>query len=139
MPELPNHQETPMTFAYFSILIFALLNSLCSLLAKKSARLLDAEANREPRRHSAQVSGKAARLFAAEQNGYEMLPLYAAAVIIAHATGEAAQSTVNILSALFLLLRAAYIWAYAQDKAALRSNIWYGCLICIVALFIAAC
>ena len=82
-----------MTFAYFSILIFALFNSLCSLLVKKSARLLDAEANREPRRHIAQASGKAARLFAAEQNGYEMLPLYAAAVIIAHATGEAAQST----------------------------------------------
>ena len=115
-----------MTFAYFSILIFALFNSLCSLLAKKSARLLDAEANREPRRHRAQASGKAARL-------------YAAAVIIAHATGEAAQSTVNTLSAAFLLLRAAYIWAYAQDKAALRSNIWYGCLMCIVALFIAAC
>ena len=124
-----------MTFAYFSILIFALFNSLCSLLAKK----FDAETNREPRRHSAQASGKAARLFAAEQNGYEMLPLYAAAVIIAHATGEAAQSTVNTLSAAFLLLRAAYIWAYAQDKAALRSNIWYGCLMCIVALFIAAC
>ena len=138
-PQQPNNQETPMTFAYFSILIFALFNSLCSLLAKKSARLLDAEANREPRRHRAQASGKAARLFAAEQNGYEMLPLYAAAVIIAHATGEAAQSTVNILSAVFLLLRVAYIWAYAQDKAALRSNIWYGCLMCIVALFIAAC
>ena len=80
-PQQPNNQETPMTFAYFSILIFALFNSLCSLLAKKSARLLDAEANREPRRHRAQASGKAARLFAAEQNGYEMLPLYAAAVI----------------------------------------------------------
>ena len=115
-----------MTFAYFSILIFALINSLCSLLAKKSARLLDAEANHEPRRHRSQASGEAARLFAAEQNGYEMLPLYAAAVIIAHVTGEAAQSTINILSALFLLLRTAYIWAYAQDKATLRSNIWYG-------------
>ena len=138
MPELPNNQETPMTFAYFSILIFALLNSLCSILAKKSARLLDAEANHEPRRHRSQASGKAARLFAAEQNGYEMLPLYASAVIIAHVTGEAAQSTINILSALFLLLRTAYIWAYAQDKATLRSNIWYGCLMCIIALFIAA-
>ena len=127
-----------MTFAYFSILIFALINSLCSLLAKKSARLLDAEANHEPRRHRSQASGEAARLFAAEQNGYEMLPLYAAAVIIAHVTGEAAQSTINILSALFLLLRITYIWAYAQDKATLRSNIWYGCLMCIIALFIAA-
>lgn len=49
-----------------------------------------------------------------------MLPLYASAVIIACATGEAAQSTVTSLSAVFLLLRVAYIWAYAQDKAALR-------------------
>ena len=90
-PNSQNNQENPMTFAYFSILIFALINSLCSLLAKKSTRLLEAEANHEPRRHRSQASGKAARLFAAEQNGYEML----AAVIIAHVTGEAAQSTIN--------------------------------------------
>jgi len=137
-PQQPNNQETPMTFAYFSILIFALFNSLCSLLAKKSARLLDAEANREPRRHRAQASGKAARLFAAEQNGYEMLPLYAAAIIIAHATGEAAQGTINFWATLFLLSRVAYIWAYAQDKATARSAIWGVGMICVIALFIAA-
>ena len=127
-----------MTFAYFSILLFALFNLFCSVAAKKAANMHAAE-NHNPREILARATGKAARLNAAQQNGYEMLPLYAAAVIIAHATGEAAQSTVNILSAPFLLLRAAYIWAYAQDKAALRSNIWYGCLMCIVALFIAAC
>ena len=127
-----------MTFAYFSILLFALFNLFCAAAAKKAANMHAAE-NHNPREILARATGKAARLNAAQQNGYEMLPLYAAAVIIAHATGEAAQSTVNILSALFLILRAAYIWAYAQDKAALRSNIWYGCLMCIVALFIAAC
>ena len=127
-----------MTFAYFSIFLFALFNLFCSVAAKKAANMHAAE-NHNPREILARATGKAARLNAAQQNGYEMLPLYAAAVIIAHATGEAAQSTVNTLSTAFLLLRAAYIWAYAQDKAALRSNIWYGCLICIVALFIAAC
>ena len=138
MPELPNNQETPMTFAYFSILVFALLNSLCSLLAKKSARLLDAEANREPRRHSTQASGKAARLFAAEQNGYEMLPLYAAAVIIAHATGNAAQFTINFWALLFVASRIAFIYCYINDKATLRSAMFGVNLLCIVALFIAA-
>ena len=127
-----------MTFAYFSIFLFALFNLFCSVAAKKAANMHAAE-NHNPREILARATGKAARLNAAQQNGYEMLPLYAAAVIIAHVTGEAAQSTINILSALFLLLRTAYIWAYAQDKAALRSNIWYGCLMCIVALFIAAC
>ena len=127
-----------MTFAYFSILLFAFLNLFCSVAAKKAANMHAAE-NHNPREILARATGKAARLNAAQQNGYEMLPLYAAAIIIAHATGEAAQGTINFWATLFLLSRIAYIWAYAQDKAALRSNIWYGCLMCIVALFIAAC
>ena len=86
----------------------------------------------------ARATGKAARLNAAQQNGYEMLPLYAAAIIIAHATGEAAQGTINFWATLFLLSRVAYIWAYAQDKATARSVIWSVGLVCVIALFIAA-
>ena len=67
-----------------------------------------------------------------------MLPLYAAAIIIAHATGEAAQGTINFWATLFLLSRVAYIWAYAQDKATARSAIWGVGMICVIALFIAA-
>ena len=127
-----------MTLAYWSILATAFLPIGCAAYAKRLAGFSWAD-NQDPRAFLARTRGKAARANAAQQNSYEIFPPFAAAVIIAHATGEAAQSTVNILSALFLLLRAAYIWAYAQDKAALRSNIWYGCLMCIVALFIAAC
>ena len=102
-----------MTFAYFSIFLFALFNLFCSVAAKKAANMHAAE-NHNPREILARATGKAARLNAAQQNGYEMLPLYAAAVIIAHATGEAAQGTINFWTTLFLLSRIAYIWAYAQ-------------------------
>ena len=127
-----------MTLAYWCIFFAIFLPIFCAAYAKYRAGFSPAD-NHNPRAFLARAQGKAARADAAQQNSYETFPPFAAAVIIAHATGEAAQSTVNILSALFLLLRAAYIWAYAQDKAALRSNIWYGCLMCIVALFIAAC
>ena len=126
-----------MTFAYFSILLFALFNLLCAAAAKKAANMHAAE-NHNPREILARATGKAARLNAAQQNGYEMLPLYAAAIIIAHATGEAAQGTINFWATLFLLSRVAYIWAYAQDKATARSIIWGIGFICVIALFIAA-
>ena len=99
---------------------------------------MHAAENHNPREILARATGKAARLNAAQQNGYEMLPLYAAAIIIAHATGEAAQGTINFWATLFLLSRIAYIWAYAQDKATARSVIWGVGLICVIALFIAA-
>ena len=126
-----------MTFAYFSILLFALFNLFCAAAAKKAANMHAAE-NHNPREILAQATGKAARLNAAQQNGYEMLPLYAAAIIIAHATGEAAQGTINFWATLFLLSRIAYIWAYAQDKATARSAIWGAGFVCVIALFIAA-
>lgn len=126
-----------MTFAYFSIFLFALFNLFCSVAAKKAANMHAAE-NHNPREILARATGKAARLNAAQQNGYEMLPLYAAVIITAHATGEAAQGTINFWATLFLLSRAAYIWAYAQDKATARSAIWGVGMICVIALLIAA-
>ena len=126
-----------MTFAYFSILLFALFNLFCAAAAKKAANMHAAE-NHNPREILARATGKAARLNAAQQNGYEMLPLYAATIITAHATGEAAQGTINFWATLFLLSRAAYIWAYAQDKATARSAIWGVGMICVIALLIAA-
>lgn len=126
-----------MTFAYFSIFLFALFNLFCSVAAKKAANMHAAE-NHNPREILARATGKAARLNAAQQNGYEMLPLYAAVIITAHATGEAAQGTINFWATLFLLSRAAYIWAYAQDKATARSAIWGVGMVCVIALLIAA-
>ena len=75
---------------------------------------------------------------AAQQNSYETFPPFAAAVIIAHATGNAAQFTINFWALLFVASRIAFIYCYINDKATLRSAMFGVNLLCIVALFIAA-
>lgn len=127
-----------MTFAYFSILILLFLNWFCSVYAKKVGGFSFEANNAQPRDFLAQTTGKAARAHAAQQNGHEIFAPYAATVIIAHATGEASQAVMNFWAAVFILSRMAFIWAYVQDKAMLRSLIWTAGFLAIVALFIAA-
>ena len=74
----------------------------------------------------------------AQQNSYEIFPPFAAAVIIAHATGNAAQATINLWALLFVASRLAFIYCYISDRPMLRSAVFGVNLLCIVALFVAA-
>lgn len=126
-----------MTFAYFTLLIFALLNVGCAAYAKKLAGFTPAD-NKNPRDFMAHLTGKAARLHAAQLNGYEIFAPYTAAVLVAHATGEASQAAINFFALVFILTRMGYIWCYAQDKSVWRSINWGIGLLCIIALFVIA-
>lgn len=126
-----------MTFAYFTLLIFILLNLFCAAYAKKSAGFTPAN-NREPRDFLAKTTGKAARANAAQQNGYETFGAYAAAVIVAHATGEASLGVINFWAFVFIVSRFLFIWCYIQDKSLMRSAMWAIGLFSIISLFIAA-
>ncbi|HGG9953419.1 TPA: MAPEG family protein [Neisseria meningitidis] len=122
-----------MTFAYWCILIAYLLPLFCAAYAKKAGgfRFKD---NHNPRDFLARTQGTAAP----QQNGFEAFAPFAAAVLTAHATGNAGQATVNTLAGLFILFRLAFIWCYIADKAALRSLMWAGGFVCTVGLFVAA-
>ncbi|HGO7873456.1 TPA: MAPEG family protein [Neisseria meningitidis] len=126
-----------MTFAYWCILIACLLPLFCAAYAKKTGgfRFKD---NHNPRDFLAHTQGAAARAHAAQQNGFEAFAPFAAAVLTAHATGNAEQSTINTLAGLFILFRLAFIWCYIADKAAMRSLMWAGGFACTVGLFVAA-
>ncbi|HFB4485067.1 TPA: MAPEG family protein [Neisseria gonorrhoeae] len=126
-----------MTFAYWCILIACLLPLFCAAYAKKAGgfRFKD---NHNPRGFLAHTQGAAARAHAVQQNGFEAFAPFAAAVLTAHATGNAGQATVNTLAGLFILFRLAFIWCYIADKAALRSLMWAGGFACTVGLFVAA-
>ncbi|CNO47683.1 TPA: MAPEG family protein [Neisseria gonorrhoeae] len=126
-----------MTFAYWCILIACLLPLFCAAYAKKAGgfRFKD---NHNPRGFLTHTQGAAARAHAAQQNGFEAFAPFAAAVLTAHATGNAGQATVNTLAGLFILFRLAFIWCYIADKAALRSLMWAGGFACTVGLFVAA-
>ncbi|MDF7676776.1 MAPEG family protein [Neisseriaceae bacterium ESL0693] len=126
-----------MTLAYWCVFIAMLLPWLAAAYAKKEGGFTSLN-NHQPRDFMAHTEGKAARANAAQQNGFEVFAPFAAAVIIAHATGNAAQATINFWSVLFIFSRIAYTWCYIHDRAFARSAVWAGGILCIVALFIAA-
>lgn len=126
-----------MTLAYWCVFIAMFLPWLAAAYAKKHGGFTATD-NHQPRDFMAHTQGKAARANAAQQNSFEIFAPFAAAVIIAHSTGNAAQITINLWSVLFILSRIAYIWCYINDRAFARSAIWGSGLLCIVALFLAA-
>ena len=109
----------------------------CAAYAKRLAGFSWAD-NHDPRAFLARTRGKAARANAAQQNSYEIFPPFAAAVIIAHVTGNAAQATINLWALLFVASRLAFIYCYISDRPMLRSAVFGVNLLCTVALFIAA-
>lgn len=90
-----------MTLAYWCILIASLLPLFCSFIAKAQGGFQPSD-NRNPREFLARTQGLSARANAAQQNGFEVFAPFAAAVLVAHATGNAAQSTINLLAVSFI-------------------------------------
>jgi uncharacterized MAPEG superfamily protein len=123
-----------MTLAYWCVLSAALLPYLFTGIAK-SAGGYD---NRDPRAWLAAREGRHARAHAAQLNGFETFPAFAAAVIIAHLAGGAAQATLDGLAIAYLLLRIAYGVAYLFDRDLLRSLLWTAAQGCVIALFVTA-
>lgn len=126
-----------MTLAYWCIFIAMLLPWITAFYARKIGGFI-ADDNHRPRSFLARAYDKAARADAAQQNGYEIFAPFAAAVIIAHATGKAAQITINYWSVLFILSRLGYLYCYIKDKPFARSCIWGVGVVCIISLYIAS-
>ena len=126
-----------MTFAYWCILIAYLLPLFCATIAKATGGFKPSD-NRNPREFLAHTQGLSARADAAQQNGFETLAPFAASVLVAHATGNAEQATINLLAVSFIAFRIAYIFSYLKDKPSLRSAMWTGGFVCTIGLFVAA-
>jgi uncharacterized MAPEG superfamily protein len=109
-----------MTIAYWCVLIAGLLPYVATVLAKSGTRF----DNHLPRDWLATQTGWRKRANAAQLNGFEAFPLFAAAVVIAHLTGGN-QGRVDLLAMLFIAARIAYLAAYVADLATLRSLIWF--------------
>ena len=113
--------NTSFTLAYGCVLVAALLPMFCALLAKAGA--MPRGGNRDTRAWLAAQSGWRARANAAQANGFEGLPFFIGAVIIAHQLG-APQARLDQLACAFIVLRLAYIALYVGDKAMARSLVW---------------
>ena len=126
-----------MTFAYWMVLVAALLPYAATAYAKFSgggARTYD---NRAPRAQMEALPLQRRRAHWAQLNGFEAFPAFAAAVIIAHLAG-ASQVRIDALAALFVTARLFYTAFYIYDKATARSLAWAVGLACVIGLFMSA-
>lgn len=87
-----------MTIAFWCVLAAIMLPYLATIWAKASAGNFTAQDNHDPRAFLATVQGVAKRANNAQQNGFEVTPAFAAAVIIAHLAGGAEQALLDQLA-----------------------------------------
>jgi uncharacterized MAPEG superfamily protein len=126
-------EHSTMTFAYWSVLLAALLPIIWVGLAKTGT---DGYDNNKPRIFMSSLTGWQQRANWAQANSYEAFPPFAAAVIIAHLAGGN-QLVVDIIAGSFLSLRVLHGIFYIQDKAMLRSLVWTLSFFCVIGLFLA--
>jgi len=123
-----------MTVAFWCVLIAGFLPYVATVIAKSGRRDFD---NREPRTWLAKQEGFRKRANAAQQNGFEAFPYFAAAVIIAHVL-NGPQALVDILAMVFVALRILYLICYLSNQSMLRSLVWFAGLGTVIAIFIVA-
>jgi uncharacterized MAPEG superfamily protein len=119
-----------MPLAYWCVLIAALLPVAIVAYAKSGSR-----DNNHPRDAVAALPEMKRRAYAAHQNAYENFPFFAVAVITATTLG-ASISTVNILAALYIVLRCMHAVLYINDAASARSLCYGAGLIVNIAIFL---
>jgi len=120
-----------MPLTLWCVLIAGLLPILTVGLAKWSDLGFD---NANPRAWADGLTGWRKRAVAAQQNGFEVFPLFAAAALVA-VTQDTNPVTANALAVAFVLLRVAYVVCYLADRPTLRSGVWSLGFLATVALF----
>lgn len=123
-----------MHTALLCVLIAGLLPYLYTGIAKVKGPRYD---NRDVRSWQGRLGGLPYRANAAHLNSFESFPLFAAAVLVALATGADA-GWVNLLAIGHVVLRLVYGAVYLMDLASLRSLVWFAALGCSVAIFVLA-
>ena len=91
--------------------------------------------NHHPRAQQLRLTGLGARALAAHQNSFEAFSLFAAGVLIATVTGSDGL-LVSLLSVVFVLARALFLFFYCTDKPSPRSLCWFIGLLCSLLLMI---
>ena len=93
--------------------------------------------NVKPREWEAKLTGWQSRAHAAQNNGFEALPLFLAGVFFAQ-IGGIEQGRIDMLAMAFVAIRLAYTWAYLSNRATIRSLIWFAGIGVSVALLVAS-
>jgi uncharacterized MAPEG superfamily protein len=126
----------------FIMLAFTLILALVQIAAAGAARTaeLGGKWNAGPRDEAVPPPGKlAGRLIRAQANLFETLPIFAAAVIMAHIAGKDGQLTL-VGTHLYFFGRLIYVPLYAFGIPYIRSLVWLiaaaGLVMVLAALFV---
>jgi uncharacterized MAPEG superfamily protein len=129
-----------MTIAYACMLIVILLPYVWVVLAKAKIEI-DGEAkrynNHAPRAQQDKLQGWQRRAVWAQNNAFEAMPGFLAAVLVAMHAGVPAE-TINAASALFVAVRVLHGVLYITDKPSARSGTWLIGIATVVYLFVQA-
>lgn len=124
-----------MSWIILIITLACLLPYVFSMIAKLSAGFRGQD-NENPRQFLSQTTGLAARANAAQQNSFESLPLFIAAMLLAEYL-VVPSYTIIILGTAYLVFRVLYGVCYLANLATLRSLIWVLSMACpLLLLFI---
>lgn len=118
----------------YLILIACLLPYVFTLLAKWMGGFKVSD-NQNPREFLAKTTGMAARANAVQQNSFESLPLFIAAVLMAEYM-VVSQITIMKFGIAYIVLRIIYGLCYLYNLSTLRSAIWFLSMACPILLLI---
>ncbi|MGH6646539.1 MAPEG family protein [Aquabacterium sp.] len=126
-----------MTIAKWTVLAAFMLPVLTVGMAKaatiKLGRRNGGYDNNNPREWAGKLSGWHQRAHAAQINGFEGLPLFAAAVIFAQ-MAQADQARIDMLALAYIGIRVVYVAMYLANLGALRTLVWTAGLATNIAL-----
>lgn len=118
----------------YLILIACLLPYIFAVIAKMAGGFR-AQDNQNPREFLSKTTGLAARANAVQQNSFEGLPLFIAAILMAEYMVLPQQITM-IFGIAYIVLRVVYGLCYLANWATLRSIVWFMAISCPVLLLL---
>ena len=118
----------------YLILIACLLPYVFTIIAKKAAGF-KARDNQNPREFLGKITGLAARAHAVQQNSFESLPLFIAAILMAEYM-VVQQTVIMTFGMAYIVFRMMYGICYLANWATLRSIVWLLSLLCPICLLI---
>jgi uncharacterized MAPEG superfamily protein len=125
----------PLLCLFIAMLMPLIPSGVSNVQRKKQFGSMD---NHNPRLQAAQLSGLGARAVAAQQNCWEALMMFTAAIAVAHIKAgslEAVPAMASIASILFIVARSSFIFCYLTDRASLRSGSFGIGFACCIWLF----
>ena len=116
------------------IIVACLLPYVFTLIAKSKGGF-QAKDNQNPREFLAKTTGLAARANAVQQNSFESLPLFIAAILMAEymVIPQVVTMTFGIA---YLVFRVVYGICYLANWSTLRSIVWLLSLLCPICLLL---